>query len=689
MGLLDVLRKRIGNVKVALPFVRLFGYEKIYGKERIKDYDTMIENFKSWVYACAQRNAYSIAKCDLKIYRKERVEGKISLTEIDEHPFMDLLNTVNPFYNKFELWTLTGIFLELTGNNYWWIVPDQLGVPREIWNLPSNWMKIVPSKTEFIAGYTCQPPGEAVPIPFQVDEIVHFKYPSPFDLHYGTGPLLGAQYGVDLNNNLKLHAINYLMNNAQPSGALYTEDSLTDDQFQRLKNQWNREYKGSSNAGKMAILEKGLKYQQIGQGLSEFKFDDMAKSVRDEILAIFGVPASQLGLVEDVNRANAEANDYVYQNGTILPKLTLIEEKLNEKLMPRYDKNIVCKFVSPVPADKEYRLREQAEHIRCGYSSIDDERKKDNLDPYETPETSMPLIPFSVMPAGEERPDPYANVDEGSGKDENTDSEMDKDKKKKSINKDAKARRTRKWEVFAAMTAPQERMLKTAMGRYFEAERRDVMHNLNNYKSVTKDAKVGVLASIIFNIQSENNRLKEISKPYIREALTSGAALMGEELGIDFNLIEPGILRAVERRMNFFAEKTNEGTVQLLKDEFDEALKNGESIEQISKRIDKVFDYSEHYRSVRIARTEVIGGANEGQLEAATSAGVKYKQWITARDENVRESHQIDGQTVDVTEDFVTGLGNHMRFPGDRATGAPAEDIINCRCTWGATREKE
>jgi HK97 family phage portal protein len=678
MNLLDTLRKRIGNVKFTLPFIKLFGYEKVYGKDRIKDFDNMIENFKSWVYACAQRNAYSVAKCELKVYRKGRVDGKQSLIEIEEHPFKDLMDKVNPFFNKFELWTLSTIFLELTGNNYWWIVPDQLGVPREIWNLPSNWMKVIPSKTEFISGYTCLPPGEAVPIPFQVDEIIHFKYPSPFDLHYGTGPLLGAQYGVDLNNNLKIHAINYLMNNAQPSGALYTEDSLTDDQFQRLKNQWNREYRGSSNAGKMAILEKGLKYQQIGQGLADLNFPDIARSVRDEILAIFGVPASQLGLVEDVNRANAEANDYVYQNGTILPKLTLIEEKLNEKMMPRYDANIVCKFVSPVPADKEYRLKEQAEHIRSGYSSIDDERVKDNEEPYNKPETQMPLIPFSVMPAGEERPDPYAPG-----------SEKEEDKEEKSMTKDAKARRTRKWEVFAAMTEPQEKLLKGVMARYFEAERKEVMRNLNNYRSIGKEAKVGISASIIFNIRTENDRLKTISKPYIREAIMSGADLMAKELGIDFTLIEPRVLRAIDRRVSFFSEKTNDGTVELLKDELQEAMEKGENIESISRRIDKVFDYSEHYRSVRIARTEVIGAANEGQLETALEVGVEFKQWITARDENVRESHQIEGQTVGITEDFVTGLGNHIRFPGDRATGAPAEDIINCRCTWAATRTKE
>ena len=678
MQALKTIKRRISKAKAKaiLPFIRLFGYEKTYGKARVRDQGVMIENYKSWAYACAQRNAFSVAKCELKLYNKVKREGKFVLDEIDEHPFLDLMNTVNPFFNKFELWTLTVIFLELTGNNYWWVVPDQLGVPREIWNLPSNWMKVIPSKTEFIVGYICQPPGVAQPIPFQESEIIHFKDPSPFDMYYGTGKMLAAQYGIDLNNELKTHGISFLMNNAQPSGALITQDSLNEVQFQRLKNQWNREHRGSANAGKMAILEAGLKYQQIGQGLGELKFEGLAKTVRDEILAVFGVPASKLGLVEDVNRANADANDYTYQKETIVPRLMLIEQKLNEKFLPRYDQGIIAKFVSPVPADKEYRLKEQGEHIRSGYSSIDDERVKDDEKPYETPETKMPLIPFSVVPAGEEREGPSAEP----GGNEEDDEKM--------VTKDAKARRTRKWEIFAAMTAPQERSMKRTMARYFEAQRRDVMRNLNKYRSV-KDTKASVEIELLLNIQEETKKLKEVSKRHISDALLSGGALAGEEMGIAWNLIEARVLRLVEKRVEFFSEKVMAGTTRLIQDELVEALKAGENIESIARRLDKVYDYNEHYRSVRIARTEVIGSANQGQLEVYRDAGVEYKQWITARDERVRASHQIDGQTVEIDQSFVTNMGNHLQYPGDREGGTPAADVINCRCTQIAVRTKE
>jgi SPP1 gp7 family putative phage head morphogenesis protein len=391
--------------------------------------------------------------------------------------------------------------------------------------------------------------------------------------------------------------------------------------------------------------------------------------VRDSILAIFGVPASQLGLVEDVNRANAEANEYVYQNGTIVPKLTLIQEKLNERFMPIYDVNLVCEFDNPVPLDKEYRLKEQTEHIRSGYSSIDDERAEDGEDPYDTPETSMPLIPFSVIPAGSPKPEPVETIPT---------EEDDKDKGKGQRLYVTKASRARKWEIFVAMTTPQENHLSKVMKRYFEYEKNLVMANLNKYKSVS--VKAGMDANIIFNMNEENNRLKEIVRAYIEEAVKSGLALGYSELNntIDFSLLSPNILRAIEKRMSYFAEKVNANTADMLKDAIQEGVSAGESIDKISDRVENVFTFSERYRSTRIARTEVIGAANEGQLMAYAENGVKAKEWITAGDERVRESHQIDGQVVGITESFTLRSGEHLQMPGDRH--APVGEIVNCRC---------
>ena len=85
-----------------------------------------------------------------------------------------------------------------------------------------------------------------------------------------------------------------------------------------------------------------------------------------------------------------------------------------------------------------------------------------------------------------------------------------------------------------------------------------------------------------------------------------------------------------------------------------------------------------------IARTDLNGLSNGGSLKAAQQALAKhpepvYKTWLSTPDERTRESHiEADGQTVALNENFQVG-GFPMPYPGYPL--APAEEVINCRCT--------
>lgn len=664
------------RIRRPLPQVTLFGYEKSYGAPHPEDFALQIQQYKSWVYACAWKNATSVAKCKLCLYKKTvDEEGEEELDKIYNHPFLDVINNVNPHQNRFELFTLTQIFLELTGNSYWWMPKDNLGVPYMIWCIPSHWVKIIPSKEKFIEGYLVQVPGkQAAPIPFDEEEVVHFKFPSPFSLFYGTGPTIAAQFGIDLNKHMKTWGINYFLNDAKPGGVLSTETSLSSDQYKRLRDQWNAKHRGTQNAGKMAILEGGLTYQQIGSTVRDARMEFVAKEVRDEILAMYGVPASKLGLVEDVNRANADANDYTYQKETILPRLALIEEKFNEKIKKFYPQDnggkLICKFENPVPEDNAVKLAERQANIACGYSTIDEEREKDGLEPFDLPETSKPLIPFNLVPAGSPKP-----ATDSFGNPIATDNQDNKDEKKSIIDKSA----DHKWEVFVNMTAPQERLYAGVVKRFFEAQHSEMMRKLYGFKAINKD----LFSSIIFNSKEQNEKLKIISTPNINAAITSGLTLGAKETNsvIDFTLFNPNILRMTEARASFVASKINESTAGLLQQALDEGIKNGESITDIAKRVDAIYSYSGDFRSKRIAQTEIIGATNEGQLKAYAEAGVKKKKWLTAGDEHVRESHQINGQVVDLNQSFTLKNQVKLQYPGDRSGFAQASDLVNCRCT--------
>ena len=94
-------------------------------------------------------------------------------------------------------------------------------------------------------------------------------------------------------------------------------------------------------------------------------------------------------------------------------------------------------------------------------------------------------------------------------------------------------------------------------------------------------------------------------------------------------------------------------------------------------------------RGEAIARTEAISALNAGRYEAlgqlidsgTTTRDLIKLTWSDSRDLRVRDSHTaMNGQERRFGEPFQTPRGSFLRFPGDISLGAPADEIINCRC---------
>lgn len=64
----------------------------------------------------------------------------------------------------------------------------------------------------------------------------------------------------------------------------------------------------------------------------------------------------------------------------------------------------------------------------------------------------------------------------------------------------------------------------------------------------------------------------------------------------------------------------------------------------------------------------------------AVQAGIKYHIWRSEKDGRVRKTHEsAEGQKKKIGEPFVIG-GYYMMYPMDGQFGAPANEILNCRC---------
>jgi len=101
---------------------------------------------------------------------------------------------------------------------------------------------------------------------------------------------------------------------------------------------------------------------------------------------------------------------------------------------------------------------------------------------------------------------------------------------------------------------------------------------------------------------------------------------------------------------------------------------------QLSKNINNILGGQSLTRARVIARTEVLKASSWSQQRAAKSTGKTLeKEWLSQRDDRVRESHFIlDNQRVPA-DSFYLYNGIKLDHPGDPK--APAGLIVNCRCT--------
>ena len=117
-----------------------------------------------------------------------------------------------------------------------------------------------------------------------------------------------------------------------------------------------------------------------------------------------------LGLWDkDSTRANAMVATESFMRDAIRPRLIRQEEKLNEKLTPRYDEKLFVAYDDPVPEDKDFKLKERESNLKSGYTSINMERESDHSSP--VPWGDIPIMPQMMIPLGSQPVEPSGNDD--------------------------------------------------------------------------------------------------------------------------------------------------------------------------------------------------------------------------------------------------------------------------------------
>jgi len=349
------------------------------------------------LFGISLRIATAVSEARWRLYKgNDRSER----SQIAEHPILTLLDYANEFQTGQEIIELTQLHMDLAGKAFWYCGKNGLGVPGEIWVLPPNRVRIVPSKEKFISGFIYQYGEEKIPL--STEQIIYFPMPDPTNPYGGVGYAQAGAIELDSELYASQWNRNFFYNSARPDAALEYEDELSEEQYNRVREQWSVRHGGLTHAHKLAILEGGVKYKQIQIAQKDMDFTELRKQTRENLLFAFGMPLSVMGISENVNRANAEAGDYTFARWLIKPRLTRIRNKLNEQLIPLFPKakGVEIDFDEVVPETIEQKQGLAESGVKAGWMTINEARKLNGLDP--TSGGDVFLIPMNLIPSSME-----------------------------------------------------------------------------------------------------------------------------------------------------------------------------------------------------------------------------------------------------------------------------------------------
>lgn len=316
------------------------------------------------IFSIVSKLANATAQVEWSLYRKSTTGNPDDREPVVQHPALDLINKPNSFYRRAQMIEAGQQHTDLTGEG--WLILEfggtgQSALPLEMWVVRPDRMVPVPHPTKFIAGYVyTAPTGEM--IPFETYEVERLMMPNPLDPYRGLGPVQSVLTDADATRYSAEWNRNFFLNSAEPGGVIEVENTLTDPQFDQLRRRWNEQHRGVRKAHRVAILEGGTKWVPVGYSMRDMQFTELRTASRDTILESFAFHKGSLGVVDDVNRANAEAGEAQFGRWQLVPRLNRWRDAFNAITYRFYDPGETLEWVydNPVPPDREDERAELA-----------------------------------------------------------------------------------------------------------------------------------------------------------------------------------------------------------------------------------------------------------------------------------------------------------------------------------------
>ncbi len=357
------------------------------------------------VYACVRILSEAIAGLPLHLYRYRKDGSK---EKAIDHPLYLLLHDEpNPEMSSFVFRETLMTHLLLWGNAYAQIIRNGKGEVVALYPLMPNKMTVSRDENGKLY-YLYQKSqeemvkGDAYTVKLHQSDVLHIPGLG-FDGLVGYSPIAMAKNAIGLAIATEEYGAKFFANGATPGGILEYPGAIKDPE--KVRESWNRGFSGSQNAGKVAVLEEGMKYTPISIAPEQAQFLETRKFQINEIARIFRVPPHMVGDLDKSSFSNIEQQSLEFVKYTLDPWVVRWEQAIQRSLLSPDEKKICfVKFnlEGLLRGDYQSRMNGYAIGRQNGWMSANDIRELENLDLISKEDGGdLYLINGNMLPLGQ------------------------------------------------------------------------------------------------------------------------------------------------------------------------------------------------------------------------------------------------------------------------------------------------
>lgn len=336
------------------------------------------------VIACVRALSEDTARLPLET--QSLSPGSESWRANRSHPLARLIRRPNRWHNEFDFKAFLVASYALRGNGYAVIIRNNRGMPTSLIPISPDRVNVMISESGNLF-YRIMHPLLARDEEFVVpsDDTIHIRGVT-LDGYTGVSPIAIGQESIGLALAAQTHGAKTFANGAGLQGVLEAPEKLSNEAAKRMAQSWRDIYSGAQNAGKVAVLEEGVKFNNISMTLEDAQFLATRQFQVIDICRLFRVPPHKAMELSDAHYANLEQMNQQYIDDALSPICIRIEQEFNEKLLMWNEQattRFAFNFDEMLRADQATRFNTYRNATTSGVLSINECRARENLPPVE------------------------------------------------------------------------------------------------------------------------------------------------------------------------------------------------------------------------------------------------------------------------------------------------------------------